>query len=65
MKYYTTTGAFVSYEGEYSSDADVLSFDGAELTAEQWDMVGSMSDSSRFEYIKAVLDGADLSKWEG
>ena len=58
------TSAFVTYEGDYSSDADILLFDKDDLTAEQWDMVGSMSDMSRYEYIKAVLDGADLSHWE-
>jgi hypothetical protein len=61
-KNYTT--AFVTYEGEYSSEADVLLFDRYDLTAEQWDMVGSMSDSSRYEYIRAVLDGRSLSQWE-
>jgi hypothetical protein len=58
------TSAFVTYEGDYSSDADILLFDKDDLTAEQWDMVGSMSDMSRYEYIKAVLDGADLSEWQ-
>jgi hypothetical protein len=59
------TSAFVTYEGDYSSDADILLFSKDDLTAEQWETVADLSDMSRYEYIKAVLDGADLSDWEG
>ena len=59
------TSAFVTYEGEYSSDADILLFDKDDLTAAQWETVAELGDNSRYEYVKAVLDGADLSHWEG
>jgi hypothetical protein len=58
------TSAFVTYDGDYSSDADILLFNQDDLTAEQWETVVELSDSSRYEYIRAVLDGRSLSQWE-
>jgi hypothetical protein len=59
------TSAFVSYDGDYSSDADILLFNQDDLTPEQWETVAELGDSSRYEYVRAVLAGDDLTEWEG
>jgi hypothetical protein len=60
-KYVIKTGAFVTYEGHYADDGDVLMFDKSLLTTEQWDAVWDMHESERYEYVKAVLDGRPTS----
>ena len=63
-KYIIKTGAFVTYEGHYAADGDVLMFDQSLLTTEQWDTVWALDDGSRYDYVKAVLDGKSLTEWE-
>jgi hypothetical protein len=63
-KYTVKTQAWVSYEGDYSNDGDVLLFDQASLTPDQWSMVWQLDANSRFDYVKAVLDGRSLTEWE-
>lgn len=55
---------YVSYDGNYGERADVLVFDSASLTYQQWETLGELDDNSRYEYVEAVLAGKDLSDWE-
>ena len=55
---------YVSYDGNYGEQADVLVFDSADLTPEQWETLGEVNDNSRYEYVEAIFAGKDLSEWE-
>jgi hypothetical protein len=56
---------YVSYDGNYGEQADVLVFDSADLTPEQWETLGEISDNDRYEYVEAIFNGKDLTEWEG
>ena len=55
---------YVSYDGNYGAEADVLVFDNNSLTLQQWEVLGEINDNSRYDYVQAVLAGKDLSEWE-
>jgi len=55
---------YVSYDGNYGAEADLLVFDSNALTLQQWETLGELDDNSRYEYVEAVLAGKDLSEWE-
>ena len=55
---------YVSYDGNYGAEADLLVFDSNDLTLQQWETLGELDDNSRYEYVEAVLAGKDLSEWE-
>lgn len=46
--------AYVTADGSFGVGA-VLLFDENALTDEQWDVVDTMSDNYRYEYIQAIL----------
>ena len=56
---------YVSYDGNYGEQADVLVFDSNDLTPQQWETLGEISDNDRYEYVEAIFNGKDLSEWEG
>jgi hypothetical protein len=56
---------YVSYDGNYGAEADLLVFDSNDLTLQQWETLGEISDNDRYEYVEAVFAGKDLSEWEG
>ena len=55
---------YVSYDGNYGAEADLLMFDSGALTLQQWETLGELDDNSRFEYAEAVLNGKSTSEWE-
>jgi hypothetical protein len=55
---------YVSYDGNYGEQADVLVFDSNDLTPQQWETLGEISDNDRYEYVEAIFAGKDLSEWE-
>jgi hypothetical protein len=55
---------YVSYDGNYGAEADLLMFDSSALTLQQWETLGELDDNSRFEYAEAVLNGKSTSEWE-
>jgi hypothetical protein len=55
---------YVSYDGNYGEQADVLVFDSNDLTPQQWETLGEISDNDRYEYVEAIFNGKDLSEWE-
>ena len=55
---------YVSYDGNYGAEADLLVFDSNALTLQQWETLGELDDNSRYEYVEAILAGKDLSEWE-
>jgi hypothetical protein len=56
---------YVSYDGNYGAEADLLVFDSNDLTLQQWETLGEVNDNSRYEYVEAIFAGKDLSEWEG
>jgi hypothetical protein len=56
---------YVSYDGNYGEQADLLVFDTNSLTPQQWETLGELGDNSRYEYVEAIFAGKDLSEWEG
>jgi len=56
---------YVSYDGNYGAEADLLVFDSNDLTLQQWETLGEVNDNSRSEYVEAIFAGKDLSEWEG
>jgi|688.fasta_scaffold00152_130 hypothetical protein len=55
---------YVSYDGNYGEQADLLMFDSNALTPQQWETLGEVNDNSRYEYVEAIFNGKDLSEWE-
>jgi hypothetical protein len=56
---------YVSYDGNYGAEADLLMFDSNALTLQQWETLGEVNDNSRYEYVEAIFNGKDLTEWEG
>ncbi len=56
---------YVSYDGNYGAEADLLMFDSNALTLQQWETLGELNDNSRFEYVEAIFNNKDLTEWEG
>jgi hypothetical protein len=57
--------AFIGSEGSYSENAEILVFNGNELSEEQWETLSSLPDYTRIKYVEAILNGdKDLSHWE-
>jgi hypothetical protein len=55
---------YVSYDGNYGAEADLLMFDSNALTLQQWETLGELDDNSRYEYVEAIFNNKDLSEWE-
>jgi hypothetical protein len=65
MGSYLKNIGYVSYDGNYGAEADLLLFDSDALTLQQWETLGELDDNSRYEYVEAIFAGKDLSEWEG
>jgi hypothetical protein len=56
---------YVSFDGNYGAEADLLVFDSDALTLQQWETLGEVNDNDRYEYVQAIFAGKDLFQWEG
>lgn len=63
-KHYVGT-AWVSEDGSWSFNNQLVTFSSDELTEKQWETLAELSDYDRIEYALSVIDGDDLSEWEG
>ena len=64
MSYVLEQTSYVSEDGNYGTGY-LLTFPYDSLDEDQWGVVDTLNDSSKMEYVKAILDGqADLSEWE-
>ena len=54
---------YVSADGNYGGD-DIVIIENGVLTDEQWDRLGEMNDSTRIDYVRAIIDGDDVSEYE-
>jgi hypothetical protein len=64
MSHLLNNTGYVSYDGNYGAEADLLVFDTSELTLQQWETLGELDDNSRYDYVEAVLNGKSTSEWE-
>ncbi len=55
---------YVTYDGHYGAEADLLMFDSNALTQKQWDTLGELDDNSRYEYVEAIFNNKSLTEWE-
>jgi hypothetical protein len=55
---------YVSYDGNYGAEADLLMFDSNALTLQQWETLGELDDNSRYEYVEAIFNNKSLTEWE-
>ena len=62
-KHYVGT-AWVSEDGSYSFNNQLVTFSSDELTQKQWEILDELNDYDRIEYVLSILDGDDLSEWE-
>jgi hypothetical protein len=56
--------AWVTNDGEYNGSSLVIEFDYDSLTPDQWTRLEEMSDSNRYDYVKAILDKHNLNVCE-
>ena len=56
--------AWVTNDGEYNGTSLVIEFDYDSLTPDQWTRLEEMSDSNRYDYVKAILDKHNLNVCE-
>jgi len=56
--------AWVTNDGEYNGTSLVIEFDYDDLTPDQWTRLEEMSDSNRYDYVKAILDKHNLNVCE-
>jgi hypothetical protein len=55
---------YVSFDGNYGAEADLLVFDSDAITLQQWETLGELDDNSRYDYVQAIFAGKDLTEWE-
>jgi hypothetical protein len=55
--------AYVDADGSYGVGAIAI-FQPDRLTEGQWETLANLTDGERLEYVVAILDGEDLSRWE-
>jgi hypothetical protein len=64
MSYVLEQTSYVSEDGNYGTGY-LITFPYDALNEDQWGVVDTLNDSSKLDYVKAILDGqADLSEWE-
>ena len=56
--------AWVTNDGEYNGSSLIIEFDYDDLTPDQWGRLEEMSDSNRYDYVKAILDKHNLNVQE-
>lgn len=63
MAYVEYDGLYFCEDGNYGGGPVIIA-DHDAFTDEQMERLGELSDNSRYDYAKAVLNGQDTSEWE-
>ena len=63
MAYVEYDGLYFSEDGNYGGGKIIIANHDT-FTEEQMELLGSLSDNSRYDYATAILNGKDLSEWE-
>jgi hypothetical protein len=56
--------AYITGDGDYTANGEILVFDASELSREQWAIVGDLPETERIIYVQKVLDGEDTTDYE-
>ena len=56
-------GGWVSEDGSWGIGKITL-FYPERLTEDNWDMLDDLSDSDKMPYVRALLQGQDVSEWD-
>lgn len=63
MAYVEYDGLYFSEDGNYGGGKIIIA-DHDAFTEEQMELLGSLGDNSRYDYVNAILNGQDTSEWE-
>lgn len=63
MAYQHLSTAYVTEDGSWSSGTELVVFDVAGLTAEQWDILDSLPDSKKLPFTLACLNSKDIQHY--
>jgi hypothetical protein len=63
MAYAYGETAWVAEDGSWSAGGKLVTFDVTGLTAEQWDILSTLTDSDRVPFTLACLDGKDIQSY--
>lgn len=61
---YASNAAFVTGDGDYTENGELLIFNPDDLTEEHWAIISELPDSERIVFITAVLNGEDVTDYE-
>lgn len=56
---YSNDLAWISEDGSYSQNNELITFDPSLLTDEEWEIVDELSDTEKIIFALAVLNGED------
>jgi hypothetical protein len=56
--------AWVTNDGEYNGTSRIIEFDYNDISPDQWTRLEEMSDSNRYDYVKAILTQHNLNVCE-
>jgi hypothetical protein len=54
---------WIAEDGSYGM-CDILVFNESDLQEEHWQIFNELGDNERFAFVKAVINGEDLSQWK-
>jgi hypothetical protein len=54
---------WIAEDGSYGM-CDILVFKESDLTSDQWEIFNELPESQTFNFVKAVINGEDLSQWK-
>lgn len=61
--YTSRYGAWIETDGSYGV-SQVVMFDVNALDEDQWELLDSLNDGAKFDFVYAVLNNEDLTEWE-
>jgi hypothetical protein len=62
-EYVSRYGAWIETDGSYGV-SQVVMFDVDALDEDQWELLDSLNDGAKFDFVYAVLNNENLSEWE-
>jgi hypothetical protein len=54
---------WIAEDGSYGM-CDIVVFKESDLTEDQWEIFNELPESQTFNFVKAVINGEDLSQWK-
>jgi hypothetical protein len=54
---------WIAEDGSYGM-CDIVVFKESDLTEDQWEIFNELPESQTFNFVKAVINGEDLTQWK-